>query len=905
MDTEQQRRWREADAALDRLLDLPPEQRAGALAALSEDIRQLTAQLLAAHERQGVLDQALPPLSGSPTAEAMLNLPGVPERIGAWTLGEVLGRGGMSIVYAARRELPAGTQQAAMKLLTVAALAADGRRRFLREHQVLARLTHPRIAALLDAGVLEDGTPYLAMQRVDGERIDAWCRRQALHPRAIVTLFLQVCDTVAYAHRQLVVHRDLKPGNILVDREGTVRLLDFGIARLLDESVDAESTRTEFRALTPQYAAPEQFSGEDSGTAADVFGLGAVLYHLLTGRPPRMPQQGHDTQITQPSRAVHSTEALPPPARALFSRVLKGDLDAVLLKALQADPVDRYPDAASLADDLRRWLQERPVSAARAGGGYRARKFIARHRGGVAASLLLAAAIVAGVIGTLWQAQRAEHAAEQARREAVRATAVSEFLRSLFLAVSPSERGGIPDLLEVLEVGSQQARAAVADGRPWLAAEVLAVTGIARANVSDYQGAIADLQLATELYDAEPPDDPRQRADALRFLSVAWRNVGPVQRAVAPGERAVALLEGVAGAEGQQVAARISLANALRDEGSQPQRTEQILRTALAQAAEPPLRNTQVHLDALNSLSTLLAVTERSGAEQVPLQEQRIAIVRELHGVDSGWHAFTLADAVPTFRATRQYQRAEELALEAIAVASRVYHQPHMIPAVARCNYAALLLETARYDEAVGHYEAALAMDRATNRTDRHAESCVHGLGLTHLRAGRPEAALQQFSARRALMAARGDQASMFQVSGCSYEAIAGLRTGRPAATVEAGLDRCLAPADAAEIRSEPWVALARAELALARGDLASAGARIEEATALAPAGDGDHDRPRLHAAMLALDRERALGDASAQAQAAARLRALQAQPGLPPGLADGAAACLAGTDPLACRASP
>src|SRR5690606_34518486 len=147
-----------------------------------------------------------------------------------------------------------------------------GRRRFLREHQVLARLTHPHIAALLDAGVLEDGTPYLAMQRVDGVRIDAWCRERALPPRAIVALFLQVCEAVAHANRLLVVHRDLKPGNILVDAEGTVRLLDFGIARLLDEAVEGDSTRTEFRALTPQFAAPEQFRGEDSGTAADVFG---------------------------------------------------------------------------------------------------------------------------------------------------------------------------------------------------------------------------------------------------------------------------------------------------------------------------------------------------------------------------------------------------------------------------------------------------------------------------------------------------------------------------------------------------------------------------------------------------------------------------------------------------------
>ena len=899
MDTEEQRRWRAADAALDRLLDLPREQRADALAALSDDVRALTERLLAAHERDGVLD-APPLLAGSPTAEAIMDLPGVPERIGAWRLGEVLGRGGMSIVYAASRELASGTQQAALKLLTIAALAGDGRRRFLREHQVLARLTHPRIAALLDAGVLEDGTPYLAMQRVDGVRLDDWCRARALPPRAIVGLFLQVCDAVAHAHRQLVVHRDLKPGNILVDGDGHVRLLDFGIARLLDDAVDSESTRTEFRALTPQYAAPEQFRGEDSGTAADVFGLGAVLYQLLVGRPPRLPQQGHDADITQPSRAAQAAEGLSPAQRLQFARMLRGDLDAVLLKALQADPAARYPDAASLADDLRRWLQERPVGAARAGRSYRARKFVARHRGGVAASLLIAAAILSGVLGTVWQAQRAERAAEQARREAVRATAVSEFLQSLFMAVAPSERGGIPDLLEVLELGSAQARTAIAEGRPWLAASVLTVTGVARTNVSDYAGAIDDLQLATELHEADPGADPVQHAHALRFLSVAWRNTGPADRAVAPAERAVAVLEGVPGADADQVAARISLANALRDSDDMA-RAERTLRAALAQAEQPPLRHSQIHLDALNSLSTLLSVTGRKGAEQVPLQEQRIRIVRELHGVDSGWHAFTLADSVPTFRATRQYQRAEELALEAIAVATRVYDKPHMIPSVARCNYAALLLETGRFDEAVGHYEASLAMDRATARTDLHAESCVHGLALAHLDGGRAAAALDYFAARRALMAARGDASSMFQLGGCSHEALAMLRLGHPQAAVLSALDACLAPVDPAERAGDPRIALVHAELALERNDLAAAGAAIAEAAA--KARSGGHVVAQARAAMLAMERARRLGEPTVETTA--ELERLLALPDLPPAAAHSAAACLAGTAPRACHAVP
>lgn len=482
MDEAQQRLWREADEVLDRLLDVEPGARAPMVSALAAPLRGLVERLLQAHLSEGLLDHDLGEITARSLADADIAA-GAPEgsRIGPWLIEDVIGQGGMAVVYRARRELPEGSQDAALKLLTVAALAGDGRRRFLREHRVLARLSHPHIATLLDAGVLPDGTPYLAMQRVDGERIDTWCGARGLDARSIVKLLLQVCDAVAYAHRKLVVHRDLKPSNILVDASGQIRLLDFGIARLLDDTCEAEATRTQHRALTPQYAAPEQFSGMDSGTAVDVFGLGAVLYQLLTGRPPRALTQSSDSQVTLASRVAGTNPALPSPRREALAVALRGDLDAILLRAMRPEPQERYPDASALASDLRAWLDSRPVDAVRGSRLYRVRKFLIRHRQSAAAGVLLALAVGLGTSAALWQAHLA-------REEAARATAVKQFLIEVFRASGPDRaRGADPPASALLASGAERVRHELA-ARPALLAEVLVVIG----QIQLERGLIAD-----------------------------------------------------------------------------------------------------------------------------------------------------------------------------------------------------------------------------------------------------------------------------------------------------------------------------------------------------------------------------------------------------------------------------
>src|SRR5690606_12500180 len=317
-----------------------------------------------------------------------------------------------------------------LKILTLGTLGSDGAGRFRREAGILARLNHPHITALVDSGVADDGTCWLAMPLVDGQRIDPWCQSQAPDARAIVQLCLQVCDAVAYAHRNLVIHRDLKPSNVLVEAGGHVRLLDFGIAQFADGG--GERTQTVWRALTPGYAAPEQLRGDPPGTAMDVYGLGALLHRLLTGRTPQAAAAGGET--TRPSLLVRA-------ASDAYHRhyvPLKSDLDRVLLKALAEEPEQRYATADALADDLRRWLDGRPVLAQPPGAGYRLRKFILRNKGAVAAGVLLAASLAGGVGATLWQAGQARREAEIARIQERRATAARDFMVQLFEANDPN-----------------------------------------------------------------------------------------------------------------------------------------------------------------------------------------------------------------------------------------------------------------------------------------------------------------------------------------------------------------------------------------------------------------------------------------------------------------------------------
>lgn len=392
MDERERNQWREADRLFQRLIELDADARQRFLQSdgIGAEVRAKLDQMLESSQRSHrLLDSDAPGLPWNLAGDMQIRdqhdtLPG--RRLGDWKLIELIGRGGMAAVYRAERVGQDYQQRAAVKLLGIALHGEAERNRFRRERQILAQLQHPHIASLIDAGVADDGTPFLAMSLVDGERIDHYCDKRDLRIAARVELLLQVCAAASYAHRQLVIHRDIKPGNILVDASGHATLLDFGIARLLETDDTGEQTFT--RAFTPDYAAPEQRSGQFvPGTGIDVYGLGAVLHRLLAGAPPR--QDGHGDPL--PASRIASERGDVQTARAL-----RGDLDAVLAQALASDPQQRYGSVDALAGDLRAWLRHRPLLARRASMATRLGKFVRRNRTACALALL---AVLAAAIG--------------------------------------------------------------------------------------------------------------------------------------------------------------------------------------------------------------------------------------------------------------------------------------------------------------------------------------------------------------------------------------------------------------------------------------------------------------------------------------------------------------------------
>jgi len=481
-----QEEWREVDGAVADALELAPGERERFLHGRlegREDLIREACSLLAYSERGDPDPVVVPPAALW-----------AGRQVGPYRITKLAGEGGMGVVWSAERADGQFQRRVAVKFLSALFPSSASIERFLMERDILARLDHPHIARLLDAGMVEQSQPYLVMEWVEGKRIDEYCGEHRLAPAEILRLFRQVCAAVAYAHQRLVVHRDLKPSNLLVTPEGQVKLLDFGIAKMMEPGRSAEDATVQMaRALTPEYASPEHLRGEPVTTATDVYSLGVVLYELLTGeRPFRLEGKTLGQMVEEAGRV----EADRPSSRR---RGLGPELDAIVLKAMRAQPSERYGSAGELAEDIDNFLAGRPVRARPAGALYVAAKFVRRHWFPVAGAALALALIAGSAIVATRQRIRAERRFEQLRQLA--GAVIFEFQDNISLLPGTLEvrRQMVKRSLEYLdslaadahddprllfELGRGYERLAQVQGQPSIA------------NLGDFPGGLASIRKA-------------------------------------------------------------------------------------------------------------------------------------------------------------------------------------------------------------------------------------------------------------------------------------------------------------------------------------------------------------------------------------------------------------------------
>jgi serine/threonine-protein kinase len=663
------------------------------------------------------------------------------ELVGPYCIVRKLGSGGMGTVYLAERADGEFEQRVALKLLRRGLESDRAAVRFRLERQVLARLQHPSIARLLDGGVSEDGRPYLAMEYVEGEPVAEYCNRRRLGVDERLRLCIAVGRAVAHAHRNLVVHRDLKPGNIMVTAEGEVKLLDFGIAKLLGtDDVEAPAlTEPGVRAMTPDYAAPEQVQGDAITTATDSYGLGLVLYELLTGHRPfrlrsrtieelervvlqrrqeperpslvvRRPRQGHDAEghpIASTAEEVAAERGTTPER---LCRRLAGDLDTICLMAIRREPERRYPSPALLVADLERHLDSLPVLARPDTWSYRTRKFVRRHRVGVAAAAAFALLVSAAGVALGLQARRIARERDKAER-------VSQLLVDLFRISDPGEaRGETITAREVLDKGFEQVGSGL-------------------------------------------EDQPEVRAELLDVMGRVYQNLGLYERAAPLLEQALAIRRGTAGAPEEELVESLSHLGLLLMERGEYRESEGLLREALHHARE--LHGSEHPAVALaeNHLGTVLFDQGRYD-EADPLLRQSLERLRRSYGERHEHVAGSLNDLGMLLFARGDYAGAEPLLREASTLRREVLGENHPLTADALSNLASALSRQGRFADAEVAAREALGIRRKVLDPEHpRLATTLNNLALILFSAGQHEAAEPLFREALAIRKSRLDAA--------------------------------------------------------------------------------------------------------------------------------------------------
>ena len=805
-------RWDEVDRIFAAALDLPASDRTEFVQSACNDDRELLEIVLgllkAEEDSQGLLEAP----GSAASREFMEELAGrgLPDRqIGRYRLVRELGRGGMGTVYLAEYEGDGFRLQAALKVLRRGLDTEDILRRFVTERQILASLSHLNIAQLYDGGSTEDGRPYLVMEYVDGEPITTYCdrRRRTVHQR--LELVLEVAEAVRAAHAKLVVHRDLKPSNILVTEDGHVKLLDFGIAKLLDPDEGTDHTRTGLHLLTPDNASPEQLRGEPVTTATDVYQLGVLLSRLLAGDLPYHTPIGTAAgleatpsrlEVRSPSAIVvtSSNQQEIAAARATqpgqLRRMLTGDLDTIVTKALQAEPERRYASVEKLADDLRRHLEGRTISARPDTRLYRSRTFLRRHRW-VAPVTAAIFAFMGIYVGTLVHHNEQLDAEKNAATlEAERAQEVQRFLVDLFGSADPytpadPNLGQRITVTEALDVGAERLETSLAD-RPAVRATILASISDVYQDLGALDRALALREEALALQKSLYGPTSRDARDSLGSLAIIQNELGELETAGELYHERLAFAEAAEPVDIAEVAdARIRLGRHLSGV-SRADEAEALFRAVIAEAENPQLppmalaeatrsladlqrgfgrleeseenarRAVAMVDDAAGELSAAAAIARGTLAQTLGEQgriaeadayfQEAIEGLERTLGADHGHRLATMGNLAVLRLNAGNLAGAEKLLAQIVDVAERVHGELHPALAGYLQNHATVLVRLERIDEARVTYERVAGIYRETLATDNYARALpLLSLAGIHLTQNRPGEA--EFTAREAL----------------------------------------------------------------------------------------------------------------------------------------------------------
>ncbi len=757
-------RWQRVDALFEAALDQPLDQRPSFLAAQCQGdgaLRQEVETLLAAAGKAGHFLETPARQPGADSPGDSTGEPPAEAAIGPYRILREIGEGGMGAVYLAVRDDDAYRKQVAIKLLRPGLRSVELVRRFRSERQILATLDHPNVARLLDGGATADGRPYLVMEHIDGLPIDQYCDANRLHVRRRLEIFCRVCEAVHYAHQNLVIHRDIKPSNILVTADGTPRLLDFGIAKLLDPGAfpyTVEATRTGMGPMTPSYASPEQVRGQAVTTASDVYSLGVLLYKLLTGRLPHQLQGLSvqqvdrvliDAEPTRPSVAIGRTESrideegeepeLTPEAVGYqrrtrpqhLSRQLAGDLDNIVAKALRKEAARRYGSVEQLLQDLHRHRDGLPVLARQGSFGYAVGKFLRRHRlaAGVTGLIFALLATFAGAMA---------HQAAQTARQRDRAEQVTEFLIDLFEIVDPgSARGNSIKARELLDRGAERVERELGD-QPEVQASLRHAIGSVYLNLGLYDEAQPLLEAALASREQRLDEAHPDVAGSLDTVAQLYRYQGRYGDAEPLLRRAVAGRKKALSAEDPEVAKLLRhLAILVRVQGRFDE-AEELGRRALS-IFEHALGDD--HIEVAEGSRVVAGVLSSRGAnlEAEAFLQKALDIYERTYGDDHVVTGTTHQNFGFLYWARGELAKSEHHNERAVAIFERLLGPSHTKVAYSVNGLGVLAKLQGRYQEAESHLRRALAIYEGAIG-DHHADigGCLFEIGHVILLQERP-----------------------------------------------------------------------------------------------------------------------------------------------------------------------